>query len=176
MDEIGNYDDINNEDNIKNEDDIINVDDIINDADMKNEDYIRNKDKIMKYDMIYEIYCMIYHIIFKCFTLKKCKKSINRSASMGQCQSLTKFVSFHTNFKFGGKLYLLGIPRGIPYLLTEPDFKISALFSSYSDIRYWNLYTDHTVYDLKSLNISGLDDFGTVFSKVQRWCKDLKMS
>ena len=35
--------------------------------------------------------------------------------------------------------------REIPYLLTEPDFNILALFSSYSDIRYWILYTDHTV-------------------------------
>ena len=29
----------------------------------------------MKYDMKYEIYRMIYHIIFKGFTLKKCKYS-----------------------------------------------------------------------------------------------------
>ena len=64
----------------------------------------------------------------------------NRSAAIGQCQSLTKFVSIHTNFKFWGKLYPLGIPQGIPYLLIEPD-----LFSSYSDIWYWNLYTKHTV-------------------------------
>ena len=114
IDEIKSYYDINNEDNIKNEDDIINVDDIINDADMKNEDYIRNKDKIIKYDMIYKIYRMIYHIIFKGSTLKKSKKSINRSAAIGQSQSLTKFVSIHTNFKFWGKLYQLGIPRGFP--------------------------------------------------------------
>ena len=33
----------------------------------------------------------------------------------------------------------------IPYLLKEPDFKISALCSTYSDLRYWILYTDHTV-------------------------------
>ena len=76
----------------------------------------------MKYDMMYKIYCMIYHIIFKGFAQKKCKKNINRSATIGQCQSLIKFVSIHTNFKFGGKLYPLGIPRGILYLLTEPDF------------------------------------------------------
>ena len=59
--------------------------------------------------MIYKIYRKIYHIIFKGFAQKKCKKSINRSAAIGQCQSFTKFVTIHTNFTFGGKFYPLGI-------------------------------------------------------------------
>ena len=37
-------------------------------------------------------------------------------------QSLAKFGGIHTNFEFGGKFYPRGIPMGILYLLTEPDF------------------------------------------------------
>ena len=73
----------------------------------------------------------------------KCVKTIFRDTAV-----LVDFC--HTNFKFGGKLYPPGIPQVIPYLLTVPDFKITALFSSYSDLRYWILYTDHTVYWLYS--------------------------
>ena len=53
---------------------------------------------------VYTGYHMIYHIIFKGFTLKKCMKS----AAIGQCQSLTKFVSIHTNFKFTHWAFLGG--------------------------------------------------------------------
>ena len=59
----------------------------------------------------------------------------------------------HTNFQFVGELYTPGIPHVIPCLLTEPDF-ISALFSSYSDLRYWILYTDQTVLDFISTSVS----------------------
>ena len=66
--------------------------------------------------------------------------SINRE------RATAVLVNFcHTNVKFGGKPYPPSIPQVIPYLFTEPDFKISALFSNYSDHRYLILYTDHTL-------------------------------
>ena len=52
-------------------------------------------------------------------------------------RSTAALVDFcHKNFKCRGKL-----PQVIPNLLREPDFKISAMCSTYSDLRYWILYT-----------------------------------
>ena len=65
---------------------------------------------------------------------------MHRIDPMNRERATADLVDFcHTKLRFGQKKISSGIPRGIPYLLTEADFQISILFSSYSDIRYWNL-------------------------------------
>ena len=65
---------------------------------------------------------------------------MHRIDPMNREQATADLVDFcDTKLRFGQKKISSGIPRGIPYLLTEADFQISILFSSYSDIRYWNL-------------------------------------
>ena len=66
----------------------------------------------------FALYLQNISVIFIAFALKKCKKSINRSAAMGQKASFLPNLKVVT-LKFGVKVYPCGPPR---WCTSVPDY------------------------------------------------------